>query len=245
MVAGEGNDGRVQLASLLFESGRRPDIDAIAALTDKSGFSISMRPDPSAGWAELLRDGLTFDIAGLAGASSAALPETRHRYGIAPGFAIESLEAVSLTPGPHLAGAEHLLPVVRVATALVLELAALPGLAAISWLPAANLLSPESFARSARGWVEGGPFAAFALASLTKLPGGIIASQGLRFLIGQEFRLEPGAGGQAPEISTAIRLLDWLVAHGRVDAPRDVALAGVGPVHLAPDSQKGLVARCL
>lgn len=248
MVAREGNDGRVQLAALLFEPGRRPDVDALAALVrtgaGTGGFSISMQPERSAGWAELLRDGLTFDIAGLAGAGCAPLPDAEHRYGLEPAFVPTRYEAVSLTPGPHLAGAEHLLPVVRVATALLLELAALPGLAAISWLPAANLVSPEWFAKSARGWLDDGPFAAFALTSLIKCPDGAIASQGLRFLIGQEFRLEGGGGGAAPDVATAIRLLDWLVAHGRLDGPREAILAGGCNVQLSVSPGREIVARC-
>jgi hypothetical protein len=245
VVALAGNDGRKQLAALLFEPGRRPDSAALADLAAKGGITVSMQPDPAQGWAELLRDGLTFDIAGLAPAAPAAAPCVRHRYGLPPDHGADGFEAVSLTPGPHLAGAEHLLPVVRVATALLLELAALPGLAAISWLPAHNLLSPEWFGKSARGWLADGPFAAFALTSLAKTGTGGVASEGLRFLIGQEFRLmTEGAAAPASEMAIAIRLLDWLVAHGRVDAPREVVLAGVGAVWLDVLPEGEIVARC-
>lgn len=247
MVARAGNDGRKQLAALLFDPGRRPDSAALAALAAKGGFTVSMQPDPAKGWAELLRDGLTFDLAGLAPASAAPPPEVHHRYGMAADVAADGFEALSLTPGPHLAGAEHLLPVVRVAAALLLELAALPGLAAISWVPARNLLSPEWFEKSARGWLEDGPFAAFALASLAKAEDGSVASEGLRFLIGQEFRLATSGvlPLPAPDMVIAIRLLDWLVAHGRLDAPREIELVGVGAVSLKVQPGGEIVARCL
>ena len=43
----------------------------------------------------------------------------------------------------------------------------------------------------------------------------------------------------------AVRLADWLVAHGRVDSPREIELAGFGTVLLEPDGQTHLLARSL
>jgi len=234
--------GRRQLAALLFEPGKRPGPEALAALAAKGGYTVTLQ---EAGWAELLRDGLTFDLEGMAPGPARDHLNVRHRYGLPTDFDVSGLEAVSLTPGPHLAGAEHLLPVVRVATALLLELAALPGLAAISWVPAANLLSPEWFGRAAGAWLEGGPFPAFGLASLAACSDGGVRSEGLRFLAGREFRVDRAARQPMPPIAIAVRLLDWLVAHGTLEAPCEVELAGVGPVWLDLDPDGTISARCL
>jgi hypothetical protein len=75
---------------------------------------------------------------------------------------------------------------------------------------------------------------------------GRIASRGLAYFTGREFILsgkdgKPGEG----DLRVAIRLVDWLVAHGRVDAPREVTLVGFGPVWVEPDSRNSLKARVL
>ena len=238
-----GIGDRAQLASLLFEPGTRPDCAALSALAANGGFSIALA---AGDWAELLRDGLTFDVAGLAPGEAAAPTLTSHRYGLVPGFAPDRLEALALMPGPHLAGAAHLLPVVRVATALLLALAELPGLAALSWCPAANLLSPEWFGKAVGGWLGGGPFPAFALVALALGQKGAIGSEGLTFLTGQEFVLEPAAGKEPvlPLMSIAVRLLDWLVAHGRIATAREVVLTGAGTIDLDVLPGGTLSARC-
>ena len=48
----------------------------------------------------------------------------------------EPFEGVDLIPGPHLAGGEAILPMVRVHVALGARLAELPGVAAVAWRPA-------------------------------------------------------------------------------------------------------------
>ena len=104
--------------SLLFAVGTRPTASAIEALMDASESAgragrVSHRADDGDGWLEILASGLTFDLRGLAPAAAAALPPANHGFGLDLGDARHDLEAVVLTPGPHIAGGAALMPVVR------------------------------------------------------------------------------------------------------------------------------------
>ncbi len=233
--------GREPLAALLFGRGGRPAADGIAGLTaGPDGFALLNSDRALPGGAELLRDGLTFDLAGLAPAPQRAVPGVTHRVALPNDFNCDSLEAVWFMVGPHLAGAERLLPVLRVAAAVLSNLATLGGLEAIVWRPARIAMSPTWFAEAVGIWLAGGPFPALALTALARSPDGL-ESEGLSFLTGQEFKLHARSGGPNREDSRiAVRLTDWLVAHGRVETAREVMLAGVGAVWLEPDGQNRL-----
>lgn len=233
--------GREPLAALLFGRDGRPATDDIAGLAaGPDGFSL-LNPDQApTGSAELLRDGLTFDLAGLAPAPQCAIPAMAHRVALANDFNCDALEAVWFMVGPHLAGAERLLPVLRVAAAVLRRLSTLNGLQAIVWRPARIAMSPAWFAEAVGIWLAGGPFPALALTALARSEDGL-ESEGLSFLTGQEFKLHTRSGGPNREDSRiAVRLTDWLVANGRVDTPREVALTGVSAVWLEPDGQNRL-----
>ena len=152
------------------------------------------------------------------------------------------------------------------AAALLADLATLPGVRAVAWLPARSATRPDWFTSAVRAWIDGGPFPALVLSALERDGPGrdgperdgperdgperdgpgydanALRSRGLDFLIGTEFRLSGQLpGDEAARI--AIRLTDWLVAHGRVDAPREVVLEGMGAVWLAPGADGMIEAR--
>jgi hypothetical protein len=244
----EQNVGCEPLAALLFDTAARPDAQALASLAVQSGeFSLVEGGASGApfGCTELLREGLTFDLGGLAPREIFAPPAYAHTVGLPQDFDPAGLAAVTFAPGPHLAGAQHLMPVVRVAAGLALKLAALAGLRAIIWHPARTIMSPAWFAESIGIWLAGGPFPAMALTALVRRERGF-DSEGLAFLVGQEFSLV--AKGDAPsreDSRIAVRLTDWLVAHGRVDAACEVVLSGAGAVWLEPTGQNRLNVRVL
>lgn len=250
MVEAAGTAIGTRLATLLFDAGCRPDAGAVAHVVDALAHTslVESAPGPAAdgaGWVELLRDGLTFDLSGLAPAQPAPLPDIAHSFGLEAALDPAGCEALSLAPGPHLAGAGHLLPVVRVAAALLAGLVGLPGLKGVVWCPARTLVSPSWFRRAVEAWLGGGPFPALALSAIVRGPDGVMRSEGLAFLTGQEFRLVP-ASGAPPEAAgrMAMRLSDWLVAHGRVESAREVILAGTGAVWLDPVAPGLVEARC-
>ncbi len=244
----EQNAGCAPLAALLFDAAERPDAQALASLAAQSGeFSLVEGGAYGApfGCTELLCEGLTFDLGGLAPREIVVPPDYAHTVALSQDFDPAGLAALTFAPGPHLAGAQHLMPVVRVAAGLVLKLAPLAGLRAIIWHPARTIMSPAWFAESIGIWLAGGPFPAMALTALVRHERGF-DSEGLAFLVGQEFSLQ--AKGDAPgreDSRIAVRLTDWLVAHGRVDAACEVVLSGAGAVWLEPAGQNRLNARVL
>ncbi|MXP28944.1 hypothetical protein GRI58_08920 [Porphyrobacter algicida] len=123
-MAGSQDTGIGQASSAclfpLFRPGTRPESDAIKQAVDRSGHGFvshdpreSLSPDdPGEAWLELLVDGVTFDVLGLAPLQSVCWPGLRHHFGIGEND-ITSCEAIVIGPGPHLSGAASAIPVVR------------------------------------------------------------------------------------------------------------------------------------
>ncbi len=244
MDASDQSPDCAPLAALLYDPGSVPGIAELVSVAQAGGFSVTHAAPASEGWAEVLRDGLTFDLRGLADGRPTRTPEIAHLLGLELS-GIEGCAALVLSPGPHLAGAEKLLPVIRVSAGLLLQLARIGDPKAICWIPAKNALSPALFAKAVSPWLDGGPFPALALAAIERKSDGSVESDGLKFLIGQEFSLTSDTmSGIEQTTRVGIRLIDWLVAHGPVTKAIKANLAGTGEVFLeAPESTR-IVARC-
>lgn len=224
-------------ASLLFAPGERPDVRAVLALAQGgSGFTVSLDPNETGAesaeavaprhWLELLANGLTYDLSGLAPGAGAELPPGAHCFGLPDGIADEQFQALTLQPGPHLAGGANMLPVVRSLAWLTAHLAALPGVRAVAWHPARCWSAPEQFRASVLGWTDGGAFPAFALAALAPTSDGGMQSEGLALFTCQELRLEPElAEDRAAAGKIGVRLLHWLVEQGKLEKAESL----VGP----------------
>lgn len=233
------------MAALLFDPAARPDAAAIDRLTEAAGGFAVIAADPARGEAELMCDGLGFGLRGLAPAPALALDRAGQALGLPASFAPEGLALITIGPAAGLVGAGRLLPVVRVLAGLIEALGDLPGLVAVSWLPAQLVMAPDWFSAAVTPWLNDGPFPALALAGLER-GADHIASRGLGYFIGQEFTL--AAQGNSPaedDLRVAVRLIDWLVAHGRIDAPARAELTGYGTVELAPDGPDRVRARRL
>ena len=202
--------------SLVYAEGHRPDVAALQALAQAHSnssagvrFSLSHVADPAAGWAELLSSGLTYDCAGLAPAAPVPMPSGGALLGLEK--APEG-EAISLSPGPHLADAMGMLPVVRVLAGLGAQLASLPGATAVIWNPARCWMPPVYFGKVVDNWLADGPFPALGLTSLERESDGSIVSVGLALLTGQELRFLPDAKLVAADIARiAVRLIHALI----------------------------------
>lgn len=203
------------LVSLLFAPGARPGAGDVAEFGRRSGaFSVSHQPEATEGWLELLVNGLTFDLRGLAPGGAVDRFDFVHRYALNGEPDPQTMEAVSLGLGPHLAGAETMMPVVRAAAGLAAVLAELPGCAAVGWRPARTLAGTDHFRQSVAAWRGGGAFPALGLTALTRSGDGSHRSEGLDFLIGRELFLLPSGASPAEDAKLALRLIDWLARWG-------------------------------
>jgi hypothetical protein len=208
------------LLSLLFAAGGRPSLDEALALGERSrAFSCSYAPDPSEGWFEALVTGLTYEVHGLAPAASGPAQPIAHRYGLASGWWPPNLEAVTIQPGPHLAGGGAMLPVVRGAIDLAIALATAKDLAAVVWLPARTAMAVDYFTAAGNAWLVGGAFPVPGLVALVDSVEGGISSQGMAFFIGQEVEATPWPGAAKADVARCVvRAAHLLVEHGAIDA---------------------------
>lgn len=241
-MAGAGQGASVTQACLmlLFEPGARPSAGASRSALGKSAFA-QVSYDPSEGnragaandWLEVVADGLTFDLLGIAPGRALSLPQPRHRFAI-PARPGQDFEAVGIAPGPHLSGAHSAMPVVR--TLLRIGMAfthALDGLAGAQWLPAATAMSREVFVKAVGGWLAGGPFPALGLTGIVELSDGALVSDGLAFFTGQEIALDRALCRDRREATRLlVRLIDRFAEQPPLAGEERIALEDGGSLRL-------------
>lgn len=189
------------------------------------------------GWLELLGSGLTFDLTGLSPASPGSLPAPRHVFGLTPDVAGQDWEACLLAPGPHLADAGAMEPVVRIMAGIAGQLALGLEAKAVCWLPAASWMDANYFARIVEAWHGGGAFPALGFAGMDRLADGWVVSDGLAFFAGQELRVEPRPGESAADtVKLAVRLADRLVRQGPIVESGRLAGPDAEPLFVEPSA---------
>ncbi len=230
--------------SLMFVNGERPDQSAVQRFFDvdcghNSGVRISHVPDAGEGWLELLSSGLTFDLLGLEPANSAVLPPARQFFGFPQDAERFDFEAIVLRPGPHIAAAGSMMPVVRVMTALAAQLVEAFPVQAVCWEPAQSWMEPKYFSRIVETWIFGGAFPALGLVRMERDDSGTVTSECLSFFVGQEVRVAAVPDENPAEtVKRAVRLADHLVRNGPLTGP-DRIDAGGGTILMAEPSRDG------
>lgn len=241
---------------LLFAKGKRPDSAAIKAFASRLP-DVTVTHDPPAHdtpcgdgpwqapleWTELLRDGLTFDLDGLAPGPAAAIPEIRHRFDLPRIPEAGDFDAVLLRPGPHVTAAGSALPLMRSLLALGCDMVRqFDDLAAVVWTPSGSAIGRQFFESATSAWLDGGPFPGLGLTAFTVTPDNALESEGLSFWIGQELRIEPQLNADhVAATRLGIRLVNYLVLTGRlVDEDRITALDGTRLL-LRPSRKRALV----
>lgn len=214
---------------LLFALGKRPDRHAIRACAERlPSLSVSHDPVPhdaphpealwpgQLNWIELLRDGLTFDLSGLAPGEAAPFPDLAHRFDLPAVPESVACEAVVLRPGPHLAAGGNSQPVMRGLLAVACDLVRqFEQCVAVAWGPAGTAIGPRFFESVVSAWLDGGPFPALGLTAFVEAPDGALESVGLGFWIGQELRIElPLSTDRIAATRLGIRLVNHLVITG-------------------------------
>jgi hypothetical protein len=214
---------------LLFAPGKRPDGALIRAFADRLPL-ISISHDPRGDddphveapwpgqlhWIELLRDGLTFDLSGLAPGPASPFPDLAHRFDLPALPAPADYETLTLRPGPHLAAGGNSLPLQRAMLALACDLVRqFEDLIAVGWGPAGSAIGRRFFESVVSAWLDGGPFPALGLTAFVQMPDGALQSVGLGFWIGQELRIEPPLSqDRVAATRLAIRIVNHLVIGG-------------------------------
>lgn len=231
---------------LLFARGHRPLVSALHQLSlEKGQFAVTLdgaEPGGAGNWAELLANGLTFDLAGLAPGPAAEGVGSGQLFGLTGEFDPADCEAVSLSPGPHLVSGGPMVPVLRCLAWLAAEMAGLEHLRAIAWRPAHSICEPTYFQEVVTRWIGGGAFPGLGLTTLVPLANGSLRSEGLALFTGQELFLEADtAMDQATAGKVALRLLHWLVENGRVTETMSLTGPSGETLLLEPLPEQGFV----
>lgn len=241
------NVGRPAAISLAFAAGERPLAGAIRAVAEQSrAFAVVSEPELEGkghdGWLELVASGLTFDLTGLAPAASDPLPGARHFFGLGADFDPAALEALTIVPGPHLSGGKTMLPVLRCLAWLGASLSRLPGVAAVSWHGANAYCAPEFYHSGVMRWITGGVFPGLGLAALLPAADGGLQSEGLALFTGQEIVLAPELAQERAEgAKIALRLINWLVDHGKLEEPGLLKGPGGETLRLEPIATQRII----
>ncbi|MGV2496214.1 hypothetical protein [Pelagerythrobacter aerophilus] len=210
----------------MFRAGARPDIAAVRRAVEAmekvaishAGDEQGAGADEHGPWLELLIDGMTFDLSGMAPGAGYVAADLRNRYEVPADFGEALGEGLCLLPGPHLAGGRATVPVVRAQAALGAELVRrLPGALVVSWTPARTLVGREFYLSMVEAWLAGGSFPALGLCAFRQMLGGAVQSEGLAFFTGQELHFD---NAQFPDPAAAVqlglRLVNELVGGGRI-----------------------------
>lgn len=194
-------------------------------------------------WAELLANGLTFDMSGLAPGRACRLPQQLdQQFGFDGTFDLSACEGVTLAPGPHLVSGGPMIPVLRCLAWLTAELAEIGQIKAIAWPPAGSVCEPAYFRESVTRWLGGGAFPGFGLTSLITQPDGSLRSRGLALFTGQELLLDADlAQDRTQGAKVALRLLHWLVESGKIEETMSLTGPTGDTLVLEPHEDEGIV----
>ena len=215
--------------SLTFVAGGRPSASDVEFLLQSEavlglGASITHRSEGSEGWLEILASGLACDLVGLAPAQGSRPPAAQFCFGLSREDADAPCEAITLLPGPHLqGGGAAMMPVVRTMAGLIASFALHFPAQAVCWHPANTWMEPKYFARTVANWLSGGVFPALGLTAIEQVGEHGVRSCGLSFFTGQEVEVESrGESSSAELVKLAIRVIDYLVSEGPLEAAMEL-----------------------
>nr|WP_137678542.1 hypothetical protein [Parerythrobacter lutipelagi] len=238
----ESEDGTALF--LLFPRGQCPTSAALTETVEQyPALTISANADPSddnGAWiAELLLDGLTFDLTSVGD----QIPEWRRAVGFGDCAMVGELEALCLRLGPHLSGGESILHVVRGWMNCGRLLGGMfPSLLGYVWPSASLAIGANLFERSVLAWADRGLFPAQCLVAFEVTDDGAIRSRGLAHLIGQEMRL---AATVHDGLEHGERLSSIIAAHlavtGKLESSEMLTAHDGFPLQLTPSADGQLI----
>lgn len=194
-------------------------------------------------WLELLCDGLTFDLAGLAPGPESPFPVLEHRFDCPELPLPADHDTMTLRPGPHLAGGGNAMPLMRTLLGLACRMVRhFEGLVAVSWGPARSVIGRRYFESVTSAWLDGGPFPALGLAAFLETADRALESTGLSFWIGRELRIEPPLGSdRVAATRLGIRLVNHLVLAGEPSDDERIMAADGTPLVLRLARERAII----
>ncbi len=212
--------------SISFDPSEAPPLQLVSA----DGADVEQKSDSTAAsndivWLELLRDGLTFDLLGLAPGDVCAFPDLENRFDLEGSLGSARFETLQLEPGQNLKGGENTVPVVRSMIGLARDLTQhFESLEAISWPHAKSAIGRRYFESISTAWLEGGAFPALGLTAFRETIDGALQSVGLNFWIGQELRIEqPLAADKVAATRLGVRIINQLILLGGLEDSERIA----------------------
>lgn len=168
------------------------------------------------GWVELLHNGLTFDVIGLASSATCEIPEIQHRFDFDKLGTDSSFEALQIVPGVHLVGGQASMPVVKGMVALARDFANhFDAVVGIVWPPSRSAIGRRFFDSISTAWLEGGAFPALGLTAFRQTMDGALQSVGLEYWVGQEVRIEkPLSDDKVAATRLGVRIVNHIVLSG-------------------------------
>ncbi len=176
------------------------------------------------GWVELLREGLAFELTGLAPGALLPVPKVDFLFDFATTPEAPKYEVLKLAPGHHLAGGERATPIAKGMLGLARDLVDyFDGLAGVVWPASSSAIGRKFFESVVTAWFEGGPFPALGLTAFYETTDGALQTEGLSFWIDQELRIEPPLSlDKVSATRIGVRLVNQLVLVGGVDSSERV-----------------------
>jgi hypothetical protein len=227
---------------LLFAAGKRPDRAAIAAIAGLLE-EIAVPDGDRLIRAELLSQGLTFDLGGLMPGPAAAFPAIEHRFDLPAMPSADGFEALALTLGPHLAAGGRSQPVSRGMLGVTCELVRhFDDLDAVCWGPSRSAIGRRFFESVVSAWLDGGAFPALGLCTFAAQADGVLESIGLGFWIGQELRIEPPLStDKVAATRLGVRIINQLVLTGGIEGDERITAPDGTRLVLRPSIDRALI----
>ncbi len=194
-------------------------------------------------WIELLREGLTFDLMGLASGDASRFPDIEHRFDLQGVPTALSFEALQLVPGQHLSGGERSMPVIRSLIALARDLTHhFTDLAVIVWPPSQSAIGRRFFESISTAWLEGGTFPALGLTAFRETIDGALQSVGLDFWLDQELRIEPPLSqDKVAATRLGVRLINQLILLGGLEESERIIAPDGTPLVMRPSRNRKFI----
>lgn len=166
-------------------------------------------------------------------------PQIDHRFDV-DGSVLDDCAALVIAP-EHVGQYGDPVEILHAQAALALTLSNAQAMA-VHWGGASVLMGAGYFRRMAAIWLEGGAFPALGLAALVRQDNGVVRSVGLDLLVGQDVAVLPSDNMAPPDQARlAMRMMDFLVREGPVQADQTVEVDGFGAINVQIDANKGLL----